>query len=350
MIRVLNGLIGRKTMPQALKLSVFKPNGIQRTALKNQIKKHIEGHQHIPISILWSPTESGKTTLFKQIISEYNSVAKEREKEEDTFEYVHIMDPMMYPVASIPLSMPMKEKKVYNEQQGRGIKMVTNIMDDLFDPIVGSLKQGLEHGSVNRTLDMIKAMTDTDVVTHIISEHDRNQYVFVIDDFDAFYCSHDSNSLCVKTLLAALSIHAYCNKFKIVLLSSNPMIAADILERGKTSPQIMNMTQDIVSHNVDIKWTSEEIVNLIHNLYFERSPNLFEPMNDDEYDLIKNLSIIAGNPVFVKSLVASKYYLHCVSKCLNIQNRCPGYMDPMLNNLTQSHADQWELGAKLLVR
>lgn len=295
---------------ELMKLCTFDSQSVKRvvrrTDLENQIKRHIEGYQENPVSIFWSPLSSGKTTLFKNIITDYNSSVLQQEREEEKErEESNVYDPMLYPVSRVSM---IHQKK---PQISKKIKMISDISEN------------------NNPHDIIKTIMDYQVVEQIISERDQYEYVFVIDDFDALCSAYVHDSMYISAKLDALSSHAHRNKFKIILLSSNPLIAvnASTIDHNSYLGPITNMTKDVINQGTDIRW-GDLIADLIthdHNRCMGMCP-----------EQILRLSKIASHPEFTKILAG--------------QNLAFKYDNKYLERMAESYANLWKIGIDLLTK
>lgn len=301
---------------------------IKRPLLESQIKQHIESYQGNPISVFWSPLASGKTTLFKKIISDYNSTFlsnKEDSYEETLSQY--IADPMTFPVASIPIksSPTLRRKKPLGTlPNGSAIKIICDTM------------QGYQDNQDPQKF--IRTICSDETIAKINSEKDC-KYVFVIDDFDRL-CS---DSIYINTILSGLSGHARRHGFKIILLSSDPLITMDILRinQGDICP-ITNMTKDIMNRSVCVKWSDESMEQYV-DFQMKNGPNQFTgSLTENDYYAIKHLSLLSSNPGFVRTLVSICHNRLCDDKILlNLH-------DGTLKAMAEHYGNQWNIGLDLI--
>lgn len=308
MQRFLKNVIGRKcdSTIELMKPRIFETHEIRRHELEKHIKRHIENDQKNPISIFWSPHGTGKTTMIKDIISSYNTTYWTKQ-----YPHIHIPDSIAPDPYLDPVSI-IDEKKVKSNE--KNIVMMCDITDH-------------------------QCMMDPEIMSKGMSEENIKKYshghkcVFVIDRFDQLFNTiYHNNEIHINTMLENLVQCAEKNKFKIILVSSDPLITMSCLRHG-----IINMTKDVVEneHSHGIGWSFKIMEQYIDSQIKKIGIDFADSLTDSSYFLIRRLSHFSGNPLFVQNLISSSH---------NINES--DYQS--LETLAKFYEEQWNFGYQMI--
>lgn len=136
----------------------------------------------------------------------------------------------------------------------------------------------------------------------------------------------------MNALLDDLSKYAEENGFKIILLSSDQLIAMNIL---RSNPRITNMTKDILDQDTCIKWANESMEQFLEKI-------IHGPLIDKVHYTIKYFSWLSKNPRFAQILMSSYYNVPDSERIL---------IDPdneNLNKMADHYAEQWRIGISMI--
>ncbi len=290
---------------------------VARHSLENMIKAHINTAHQNPISIFWSPSGSGKTSMFKRIISDSNT--KYWVNEFENFEDTNISDPLVYPISTQML-------RIKKAQPNPSTMILSDIMDE--DELRGTSEIGIA---------ISDAMADKSIK---MMDENGTKCVFVIDEIGRLFGTntiYQHDTLHINAVLDGLYSRALDIGFKVILLSSDSLTTMNILRKDSN---ITNMTKWIVDHDISIKWPPhilhQFIASQIRNM---RTGAFIAPLSEYDYSVIEELSYLSENPMFIKMLISSYYNVN--------GSLLPTNLD-MLRRMAKYHEEQWVLGFRMI--